>query len=178
MNIKKFKIISIILAFTLCFPLHFLYDVFPSFITSIFSPVNESIWEHMKLLFGSIIFTGVLGKIYILIKKEKINNICFSTFIAACSSIPIFLIMFLPIYYIIGHNMVITIAIMFISITIAELISYIIMTKKDFKLENITILFTIAVYVIFTILTYYPLKNNLFVDPTNNLYGVIKSHNI
>lgn len=178
MNIKKFKIISIILAFAICFPLHFLYDIFPSFITSIFSPVNESIWEHMKLLFGSIIFTGVLGKIYVLIKKQKVNNICFSTFTAACSSIPIFLIMFLPIYYIIGHNMITTIIIMFITIVLAEIISYIIMTKKDFKLENITILFTISIYVIFAILTYYPLNNNLFIDPTNNLYGIIKSHNI
>ena len=174
MNIKKLKIISIILAFALCFPLHFLYDFFPSFLTSIFSPVNESIWEHMKLLFGSIIITGIFQKIFLIIKKEKINNICFSNFTAAFFSIPIFLIMFLPIYYIIGHNMIITLIIMFITISIAEIISYIIMTKKNFKLEDITILFAISVYIIFAILTYYPLKNNLFIDPTNKLYGIIK----
>lgn len=174
MNIKKLKIISIILAFALCFPLHFLYDLFPSFITSIFAPVNESIWEHMKILFGSIILTGIAQKIFLLITKQKINNICFSNFIAATSSIPIFLIMFLPIYSIIGHNMVVTIIIMFITIAIAEIISYIIMTKRDFKLEQITIIFAISIYVIFTILTYYPLKNNLFIDPTNKLYGIIK----
>lgn len=153
MNKKKLKILGIILAFGLCFPLHFLYDKFPSFITSIFAPVNESILEHMKILFGSIILSGVIQKIIILIKKEKINNICFSNFIAAISSIPIFLIMFLPIYSIIGENMIITIILMLVAIIISEIISYIIMNKKDFKLEKITIIFVIFVYVIFMLLT-------------------------
>lgn len=174
MNKKKLKIISIFLAFALCFPLHFLYDIFPSFITSIFAPVNESVWEHMKILFGSIMLVGIIQKIFLIIKKQKVNNICFSNFIAAVTSVPIFLIIFLPIYSIIGHNMIVTIIIMFIAIALTELISYIIMNKNDFKLEKVTILFAIFVYVIFTILTYYPLKNNLFIDPTTKLYGIRK----
>ncbi|MBQ4583356.1 MAG: hypothetical protein IJA94_00460 [Bacilli bacterium] len=153
MNKKKLKILGIMLAFGICFPLHFLYDKFPSFITSIFAPVNESILEHMKILFGSIILSGVIQKVIILIKKEKINNICFSNFVAAISSIPIFLVMFLPIYSIIGENIIITIFIMLLAIIIAEFISYIIMNKKDFKLEKITIIFVILVYVIFMLLT-------------------------
>ena len=153
MNKKKLKILGIMLAFGICFPLHFLYDKFPSFITSIFAPVNESILEHMKILFGSIILSGVIQKVIILIKKEKINNICFSNFVAAISSIPIFLVMFLPIYSIIGENIIITIFIMLLTIIIAEFISYIIMNKKDFKLEKITIIFVIFVYVIFMLLT-------------------------
>lgn len=176
MNKKKLKIVSILLAFAVCFPLHFLYDKFPSFLTSIFAPVNESIWEHMKLLFGSILLVGIIQKIFIILKKEKVNNICFSNFIGALTSILIFLILFLPIYYFIGHNMVITIIIMFITITIAEILSYVLMNKKDFKLEKVTIFFVILVYILFTFLTYYPLKNNLFIDPTNSSYGIIKKH--
>ena len=144
MSIKKLKIISVFIAFALCFPLHFLYDKFPCFITSIFAPVNESIWEHMKILFGSIMFAGVIQKIYVTSKKLDINNICFSNFTAALSSIPIFLVMFLPIYYTIGHNMVITIIIMFITIALAEAISYVIMNRKDFKLQNVTIFMAIT----------------------------------
>ena len=60
MKLKILKIFGIILAFFLCFPLHFLYDKLPCFITSIIAPVNESIWEHMKILFGSIIISGVV----------------------------------------------------------------------------------------------------------------------
>lgn len=176
MNNKILKIVSVFIAFFICFPLHFLYDKFPSFLTSIFAPVNESIWEHMKLLFGSIILTGIIQKIFLQLKKQHVNNICFSNYIAALTSIPIFLILFLPIYSIIGHNMIVTLAIMFITISIAEIISYIIMNKKDFQLEKITIFFAIGIYIVFATLTYHPLKNNLFICPTNKTYGIEKGY--
>lgn len=130
----------------------------------------------MKILFGSIILTGIIQKVFSKIKKEKINNICFSNFIAALISIPIFLTFFLPIYFILGHHMIITIIVMFITIAIAEIISYIIMNKQDLKLEKITIFFVLFVYIIFAILTYHPLKNNLFIDPSNASYGITKKH--
>lgn len=174
MNKIKLKIIGLILAFLFCFPLHFLYDKFPCFFTSIFAPVNESIWEHMKIIFGSIILSGIIQKIIVIVKKEKINNICFSTFISAILAIPIYLILFLPFYYLIGHNMIITLILLFITLMIAEYISYKITEKKECKLENGTIFFVIITYCIFAILTYYPLKNSLFIDPTTETYGITK----
>ena len=40
--------------------LHFLYDLLPSPVTAIFSPVNESVWEHLKLLYWPMLLAGVL----------------------------------------------------------------------------------------------------------------------
>lgn len=174
MSKKKLKILGVVLAFLFCFPLHFLYDKFPSFITSIFAPVNESIWEHMKILFGSILLAGVIQKIIVVKYKLNYNNICFSNFIGAISSIPIFLMMFLPIYIIIGENFPITIFIMFISIVIAEIIAYTIMNKDDLKLENITIVWVIIVYIIFTILSYNPIESGIFIDPISKTCGISK----
>ena len=174
MTRKKLKILGIVLAFVLCFPLHFVYDKFPSFITSIFAPINESIWEHMKILFGSIIISGVIQKIIVLKKKLDFNNICFSNFIGAISSIPIFLIIFLPIYIIIGENFPITIFIMFITIVLAEIIANKIMNKDNLGLENITIILVAIVYVIFTILSYYPIKSGIFIDPISKTCGISK----
>lgn len=174
MSKKKLKIIGGILAFLFCFPLHFLYDKFPNFITSIFAPVNESIWEHMKILFGSILLSGVIQKIIVIKYKEKYNNICFSNFIGAITSIPVFLIIFLPIYQIIGKNFIVTIIIMFIAIVVAEVISYVIMNKNDYNLEKITIIFVIIVYVIFLLLSYYPLNISIFKDPETKTYGIKK----
>ena len=54
-----------------------MYELFPNFIFSILFPVNESIWEHMKLLFGSIIVSGIIQKLIIIYRKGKVNNICF-----------------------------------------------------------------------------------------------------
>ena len=31
--------------------LHFLYEWQPNAVTALFSPVNESLWEHVKLVF-------------------------------------------------------------------------------------------------------------------------------
>lgn len=162
MSLIKLKIIGVVISFLLCFPLHFLYDKFPSFFTSIVVPVNESIWEHMKLLFSSILISGIIQKVIIRGKKINVNNVCFASFVGAIISIPIFLIIFLPIYFIIGENFVVTIIIMFITILISEIISCMVMKKADLKLEGKTIFFVIIVYVIFGILTYFPLDNFLF----------------
>lgn len=174
MNKKFLKILGVIIAFLLCFPLHFLYDKIPCFLTSIIAPVNESIFEHMKILFSSIILSGIIQKIIVIIRKEKINNICFSNFIGAISSIPIFLIMFSPIYISIGENLIITIILMLITIIISEIISYKIINKKDLKFENKTIFFVLIIYILFGIFTYFPLKNDFFKDPTNSTYGINK----
>ncbi|MBQ6431144.1 MAG: hypothetical protein IJJ99_04645 [Oscillospiraceae bacterium] len=38
--------------------LHFLYDALPNLLTALISPVNESVWEHLKLLFWPMLLTG------------------------------------------------------------------------------------------------------------------------
>ena len=45
--------------------LHFLYDILPSPLTALVSPVNESVWEHLKLLFWPMVFGAFLlsGKV-------------------------------------------------------------------------------------------------------------------
>lgn len=174
MSLKKLKIISVIISFILCFIVHFIYDIFPCFLTSIFAPVNESIWEHMKMIFTSIVITGVIQKIYVKKKKLNYNNICISNVVSAVLSIPIYLIMFMPIYKIIGENLFINIIIMLITIIISEIISYYIIKMKDLGLEDAAIILVVATYVIFIMLTYNPPKTHLFEDPTYKYYGIKK----
>lgn len=173
MNTKKLKIIMTIIIFLLAFPFHFLYDKLPNFIFSIFFPVNESIWEHMKLLFTSIIFSGAIE--YFIIKKKdiKVNNYLLSLFIPAILSIPIYLIIFLPIYYKIGENFIIAITIMFITILLVEIISYKIQNINNIKYSSIiSLVFIILSYIIFGYLTYKPITTDLFFDPLEEKYGL------
>ena len=51
MKQKKKIWFYIIGTFLLAFPFHFGYDILPNQVSAIFFPVNESIWEHMKMLF-------------------------------------------------------------------------------------------------------------------------------
>ncbi len=48
---KKQAILSFFAAAVLAAAWHFLYDVFPNPLTALLAPVNESVWEHLKLLF-------------------------------------------------------------------------------------------------------------------------------
>lgn len=38
--------------------LHFLYDWFPNPVTALISPVRESLWEHLKILFIPLLLSG------------------------------------------------------------------------------------------------------------------------
>lgn len=40
--------------------LHFLYGWFPNPVTALVSPVRESIWEHLKILFVPLMLSGLL----------------------------------------------------------------------------------------------------------------------
>ena len=97
MSLKKSRVIAVIGTFVLSFLFHFAYEFLPNFIFSIFFPVNESVWEHMKLLYSSIVFYGIIdyfiGKKFDIDYKNFLFNVCFCSFI----SILIYLALFLPI---------------------------------------------------------------------------------
>ena len=173
MNLKKIKIISVIGIFLLAFPVHFIYERFPNNIFTIFFPVNESIWEHMKMLFTCFIIWSFIE--YAIFQKFKIlyHNFIFSSFFSGIISIPIYLIFYLPFHYTIGHNMIITLTIMFITISIVEYFSFLILKTKKIRYINfISLILIVATYIVFGYLTYFPIRNDLFYDNEENKYGV------
>ena len=178
MNLKKLKIISVIAIFSLCFLLHFIYQWLPNPFFAIISPVNESIWEHMKLVYTATILWGIIEYIILIKKDIKFQNIFTSIFTSAFLSIPIYLIMFLPIYHKIGDSMFLNISLMAITIIITQIISYFILKANEEPLLNyISIFLIILIYVIFGYLTYNAPHNYLFFDTQEEKYG-INNYNI
>lgn len=49
--LKKRFLLTALVAALVGSALHFLYDLWPNALTALVSPVNESVWEHFKLLF-------------------------------------------------------------------------------------------------------------------------------
>ena len=170
---KKIKIIGIIISFILSFFLHFLYNVFPNFITSIISPVNESIWEHMKLIVtSSLIFSFIEYFIY---KKKaiKVNNFFLSYAISSIIGIILYLIIYLPIDKLFGHNLIFAIILLLITFIIINIINYYIMNYKEIKYSNlIGLIIIITIYIIFGYLTYNPRNTTLFYDNSTNHFGI------
>ena len=130
MSIKKTRIISILGIFIISFLAHFMYDLFPNVITSFFFPVNESIWEHMKILFTSNLIYGLFD--YLIMKKFNIkyNNLLLELFITSFLNVIIYLIIYIPIYLIMGENIIISISLMIIVYSITKYIGYYILWQK------------------------------------------------
>lgn len=98
MNLKKIKILGVVIITILSFISHFAYDIFPNIIFSFIFPVNESIWEHMKILFTSTLIYSLIE--YILLKKYNItyNNLPFNTYFIPLMQIPLYLVIYIYLY--------------------------------------------------------------------------------
>ena len=174
MNLKKWKIASPFILFALCSLTHFGYDILPNVITSIFFPVNESIFEHMKMIYTSILILSLIEYLIIRHNKISLNNIGINPFISGITNIISFLIIYLPIRHLFGENMIITVMILFISNIITCYVSYKVLTYKQIVNDRLGLLLTFLVYIPFIYLTYNPPHTSFFYDTDKELYGIPK----
>ena len=174
MSLKKSRIIACIGTIILAFIFHFAYQVFPNFLFSIFFPVNESVWEHMKILYSSIVFYGIID--YFLNKKYNVgyNNFFMNIFVCSIASIIVYLAIFLPLYFSIGESMFISISVMIITFIIVYILSYYILSLDEKNYNFLWIILTIFGFLVFAYLTYYPIYNQLFFDTNDEFYGIKK----
>ncbi len=157
--------------------LHFLFEL-----TGYFPPVgaiaavNESVWEHLKLGYWPLMLFTLIE--YKFIKKE-VNNIAFAKLIASLV-IVVFIITFFYTYTaILGEDFLFLDIISFIlSIVIAQLVSYKILTLKKFsnKISIISILGLIILGLLFILFTYFPPHLPLFQEGITGEYGIVIHH--
>lgn len=172
---KKIKIIGIIVSFILSFIFHFLYNIFPNTITSIITPVNESIWEHMKLIITSNLIFCLIEFIIYKKKDIKYHNFLFSYAISSIVGIILYLIIYIPLDEIFGHSLIVAIILLLIIFIIINIINYYLMNYQEIKYSNILgLILIILTYSIFGYLTYTPPHINLFYDMSNKYYGIKK----
>ena len=173
MNLKKIKILAIIGIFIISFLSHFAYEIFPNIIFSFIFPVNESIWEHMKILFTSTLLYGIID--YLLLKKYNIkyNNFNFQLYFTALIGIPIYLVIYLPLYNLLGESPFISISLLLIVYIITQIVSHNILKEKELKILNlITIPVILLSYLGFIYLTYNPPHTYIFYDITEDKYSI------
>lgn len=168
----KYIIISSIIIFAVNFPAHFFFDFVPLKLTGWFFPVNESIFQHMKMIFTSFFIVYII--FYLLRRRFNFKNVFFSNLIASLSCICIFLIIYLPVYLNMGENMIFTLILLFICIFLGQLISsYFIFNenKKDYTIFSIILI--IMIFLLNILFTYKPLSNFFFYDPQHKTYDIV-----
>ena len=170
---KKIKILDIFLSFIICFFIHNLYKNLPCFFTSILSPVNESIFEHMKLFVTSLSIITIFDYFVFKSKKIDFNNIFLNLFLTILFSIIFYLLIFIPIYNKFGENFIFSITLLFITLCLSQILSYFIYQLNNYKFINyLSIIFIFIIYFLFTYLSYKPIYNYLFFDDLNDKYGI------
>ena len=173
---RKIKIIGVFISFIIAVILHFIYGIFPNTFFSILAPVNESIWEHMKLIVSSSLIFSIFE--YFIYKKKDIpyNNFILSYGVSCILGIIVYLLIYIPLNDIFGHKAYIAISLLFIILIFVQYVSYYIMNKKEMWHScDMGILLIIIIYFIFGYLTYHPPKINLFYDYMHKGFGIIKS---
>lgn len=157
------KIITIILLsiilFLFHFPTHFMYDWFPNSFTYAFFPINESIFQHIKMMFTSTF----LFYLFLFLIRKKTNNISLINLISFLACLSLFLILYLPLYKAWGENLFITLLLLFISILYSQWITYFLYKSPNYKILNIiSFILIICIFIINIFLTRFPLNHYLF----------------
>lgn len=124
-KLLKFQIFSVIFTWILGMLLHFTYEWSnENIIVAAFSAINESTWEHLKLLFFPMLITTVTGYFYLRPKDEYKNFLCAKTIgiLAALSFVVVF---FYTYTGIIGTNFaVLDIGSFFVGVFLGEFVAY------------------------------------------------------
>lgn len=167
MSLKKIKIINVVFLFLLSFLWHFMYDWFSNTIFALVFPVNESIWEHMKIIYYCLLMGSILE--FVLCKKNniKINNFYIEAMVKSILGVIFYLIIFIPFYLWLGESMLISISLMLITYIFMEYIGYKILTGEEMNINILPVIIIALGCIMFVILTFYPLHNFFFLMRLN-----------
>lgn len=170
-SIIKFEIFSIIFVSVLGVLLHFAFEWSnQNLVIGTFSAVNESTWEHLKLLFFPMLITTIIG--YFFIGKRISSFLCARVF--AIISSMLFTITFFYTYTgILGTNIAfVNIAIFFAAVVFGEYISYRLLISGS-SCDNSKAIIAIGLLLFcFIFFTFFPPQIGLFKDPISGGYSI------
>jgi len=175
---KKIIAIACIVSILLGVFLHFAYDLSgDNVIVGIFTPVNESVWEHLKLIFVPLTIFGIAFYFY---TKRKFSNILLVTLF--CNIVAMFVVVTLSY---IGNlifgtdNMIYNIISYILSMIVAYCIFYLGIYNTEF-LEDTKDSTTLGIcaltllFAVFALTTFSPIKLDITRDPVTKTYGINK----
>lgn len=168
--ILKFEIINTIFILVSGVLLHFTFEWSNNnVLIGIFSPVNESTWEHLKLVFFPMLITIFIGHFYF---KNNFSNYLCSKVQGFILSALFMIISFYTYAGILGTNYsFINIIIFFISVILGQYYSL----KKIISNSSCNnLIFLIILLIFFIFFTFSPPRIGLFKDPITNSFGINK----
>ena len=170
-SILKFEIISTIFIMIVGTLLHFTFGWSNNnLLVGTFSAVNESTWEHLKLLFFPMLISTIIGFSY---KGKVIPNYLCAKVLGIISAMFFVVIFFYTYVGIIGTNFaIVDIGSFFIAVALGQYVSYLKMQSESSCNNIIPIIILLVLCLCFFIFTFFPLYIALFEDPITGLFGI------
>ena len=165
MKIKTWQIITVIICILLGIVLHFTYEWSgENIIIGLFSAVNESTWEHLKLIFYPMILMAIIG--YFVIGKRS-DNYWFAQALGIITAMIFTIVFFYTYTGIVGTNFAwLNIATFVIAVILGGYATYKLLTsRKMYNSEVISIIFLIILFFSFVLYTFYLPEIALFQEP-------------
>lgn len=142
-------------------------------IVGVFSAVNESVWEHLKLGFWPALLLTIFEYHYL---NKKTNNFFLAKAIGIYMIIIAIPIIFYSYTIFTGESIFIIDILSFIfAVIIGQLVSYKLLTSKRLS-KNLNLISLGALVILglaFVVFTFYPPQIQIFQDPITGEYGII-----
>lgn len=154
--------------------LHFTYKWSNnSMIVGIFSPINESVWEHLKLGYWSLMLFSIIEYPFI---KRYIDSFFLGKALGIITLEATIVIIFYSYTAITRKNILwVDISTYFVGAILCQLVSKSIIKKRVPKAaETIGLMLLIFLGFVLIFFTFYPPKLPIFKDPITKTYGIYK----
>jgi len=173
MKIRTWQILATVICIILGVLLHFTYEWSgENIIVGLFSAVNESTWEHLKLIFYPMVLVGIIG--YFIIGKRT-NNYWLTQSTGIITAMLFTIVFFYTYKGVIGTNIDwVNIATFVVAIILGQYVTYtLLISPKLYNGELISIVFLIILFLSFILYTFNPPEIGLFKDPVSGIFGVL-----
>ena len=165
------------LLFIIGFFMHYIYEWSGnSLIAGIFAPVNESIWEHLKLTFWPMLIWWIAG--YIILRKR--NDVSAGQWFSSCATAelacPLVVLCFYYTYTgALGiESLILDIFSMLFGIAAAQVLA--LHVYKNARFSHYCLYISVAILILlavaFTVFTFAPPHIPLFMDSLTGTYGI------
>jgi hypothetical protein len=141
---------------------------------AVIAPVNESIWEHLKLGFWPGLFFAAVESAFL---RRKVNNFWVGKAVYLLTSPVIIVVGFYTYTAILGDNMVVLdISLFLISVVVGQLLSYRLLVAPQVRrwARASALVAMVALVLAFSLLSYFPPRIFVFEDSMTHEYGILE----
>ena len=175
MSLSQGRTAGIFVIIILGFPLHYLYDWSgESAFVGLFAPVSESVWEHLKLGYCSVVLLSIAEYF----QTGKTLNNYFPARMAGLLALELTILLVFYGYHLFTRQnfLLLDIGSYMAGAVICQVITFRVFQKAPFSksIQAAGLAAFIATGVLFAVTTFYPPRMPIFLDHNSGTYGIFK----